>query len=149
MKKVIKYLIVCLVPLLMDFSCTKTNQGLFNVRDFKYIGCKDENQEAESGTVQLKLTSVNDNYLYLEHLNVLFNCCAKKIFATASIINNEIIFNENETNSECNCICPYDLSCKVGPLKADEYLLKIQRGGAIYAEIGISFSTALDTIVYF
>ena len=47
----------------------------------------------------------------------------------AEIVGNDIHVVEIENNPGANCICPYDLGCKIGPLtEGEEYTLHLHKG---------------------
>ena len=51
------------------------------------------------------------------------------IIIEATLVGNNIQINEYETDHSANCICPYDLEFKIGPLRYDTYVLTLKKGG--------------------
>ena len=68
-------------------------------------------------------------YLYFRHVNAMFNCEPDELYMIAEVIGNEIYVVEVEKNPKANCVCPYDLFCKIGPLtEGQNYRLHLNRG---------------------
>jgi len=70
--------------------------------------------------------SYNNNILYLLHENASYNCCIEKIIVTMEMVGNTINIYEEEwygDNSPCKCLCPYDITTKIGCLEAGTYVV--------------------------
>ena len=119
------------------------------LKNFANSGCKGNNTRAdEDGREEVVAYSViHDGYLYLNHQNVLFNCCPGEIGANITVEGNTITIEEYETEMSCKCICPYDLSYEVGPLSVGEtYTITIKRRDAEPITQKIKFTNTLSGI---
>lgn len=73
--------------------------------------------------------AMDGGYLYFKHINAMFNCEPEELYMLAEIVGNDIHVVEIENNPGANCICPYDLGCKIGPLtEGEEYTLHLHKG---------------------
>jgi hypothetical protein len=52
--------------------------------------------------------------------------------------------DENESSSLADCICPYDIDFKLGPLQYGTYILKFKRGGLTFKEYTLDFKKSTD-----
>lgn len=90
----------------MAFSCEKIDNENIVVKNFEYNGCKNTQKGMISEQEYIKIMAIDKNYLYVEHINVFFNCCPGKLFVNAKLNNNEIIFEGGQEEPKCNRICP-------------------------------------------
>ena len=87
---------------------------------------------------------MNGDYLYLKHVNALFNCAADELYTIAEVHDTDIILCEIEKGPMANCLCPYDLGCKVGPLQiGKEYNVHIVKDSCSYGYFTITFSKGM------
>lgn len=84
----------------------------------------------------------SDKCLIIKHINVMFGCDAD-ISVTASINNRVITIAEHHTSST-NCICPYDLTVKVGFLTDGEYTVVIDNGSSDKISFSINYSSKVN-----
>ncbi len=143
--------IMLLTLLLGVVGCNKQENGQVpetGVKDFTSSICKGtlRAEPEESGTFQ----AVEDGYLLMKHLNAVFNCCPGQLFVTVTMVGNEITINEDETEQGCKCVCPYDLSYKVGPLlTSKEYTIVLKQKGIIRARFNIRYAPGLSGNIQF
>ncbi|MCD4833683.1 MAG: hypothetical protein K8R31_07795 [Bacteroidales bacterium] len=150
MKNLSKILFLCGVIVFTAFSCEKDNvdNKIFHVKDFSYDGCKSTSNKSSTDEY-IEYKTVDENYLSVKHVNALFNCCPGKLIANAKIDSTKLIVIEDEEEHGCDCICPYDLNYKIGPLEYGQYQLVIKKGELlIYAEFPITFNSSTDTTHY-
>ena len=57
-------------------------------------------------------------------------------------MDHEIIINESG-ESRTDCVCPYDLTLKIGPLNEGDYRIVIIRDALEYASFNINYTSAL------
>ena len=65
---------------------------------------------------------MNFRYISCIAFMVLLNCCEKAYDPDT------IAVEENEETLGANCICPYDLSYRIGPLNYGRYVFRMERG---------------------
>ena len=61
---------------------------------------------------------------------------------SASADGNNITIVENG-NQQTNCLCSYDLSMKIGPLKTGKYNIAIYKNSLQYTSLSIDFKESL------
>lgn len=116
------------------------------IKDFNYVGCKDEDTlEKSTSTQQINYKVVDGNYLVIKHENAWFNCCFDELTTNVELDSISIIFTEDETNPSCDCICRYDIECKIGPLKYGEYQFVLKRSSAIMFEFSLLLNSSTDS----
>jgi len=72
------------------------------------------------------LTGIEYHYdgkskLTLTHINAGFNCCPGDLFTEIIEDNNEILIEECETSSMCDCNCLYDLTIEITDISPGNY----------------------------
>ena len=102
------------------------------LKNFANSGCKGNTRAGDEGRVEIvEYSVIHNGYLFLNHQNVIFNCCPGELGAKISVDGNIITITESETEQGCKCLCPYDLSYEVGPLTEGEtYTICIKRRDA-------------------
>ena len=120
MKKVL-FSLLSVLFIATTICCNDIDNPVQNVglKNFANTGCKGNDTRAgeEGGRVEsIEYSVIHDGYLYLNHQNVLFNCCPGELGADISVDGNTITIKEYETEQGCKCICTYDLSYEIGPL---------------------------------
>jgi hypothetical protein len=116
------------------------------IKDFNYVGCKDENTLAESANTELiEYRVIDGNYLAIKHKDTWFNCCFDELVTNVGLDSTSIIFTEDETNPYCDCICRYDIECKIGPLEYGEYRFVLRRSTVIKSEFKLLFNSSTDS----
>lgn len=130
-------------------SCSSDDEGTttVNVRNVYTTGCKTEGQPSQAGSATtrspfgaeyVEYKSKTDGYVYINHANVSYNCCSEEIDVTLTVTGNRISVVEKETDTSCNCLCPFDVSYEVGPLKAGKYILVINSHNTLH-EINFTY----------
>lgn len=114
--------------ILLLTCCEKeTSRKVPSVGKITYGDCKPVTKKSgESEYLEYK--TVDTDYLQINHINAWFNCEPGEIFVTAELINGAIVIDAYEDPALANCICPYDLSYRIGPLKYGRYIIRILRG---------------------
>ena len=141
-------IIVLLLGLLAGCEEKETDNSL-KVFDLKLSGCKQNSEKnlATNERAYMIIQGSADGYLYVQHINAIFNCCAETVNVKATLTQNNIQLLERETSSNCNCICPYDLSCKIGPLLSQKYTFSFSENDNEQTPFSFYYSpTLLDTI---
>lgn len=114
-----------------------TGQSLA-VKNVYATGCKTDGQaqNREGGSMPfpgfeeyVEYTCKSDGYVFVRHVNALFNCCSEVIKVDVSQKGNDIVVTETETDNSCNCICPFDVSYEIGPLLPGKYNVKLEACG--------------------
>jgi hypothetical protein len=141
-------LLLPLCVVLLGSGCKDDNaiNGKIKIKDFNYTGCKNENELEESADTELIEYKVADgNYLEIKHKDVYFNCCFDELITNVELDSTSIIFTEDETGAGCDCICRYDIECKIGPLEYGEYLFVLKRSTRIKSEFKLLFNFSTDS----
>jgi len=132
MKTVLKIIFLCGIIVLSAFGC-KDNKNLLipenrllEVKNLIYDGCKSVNDSVDDVNEYIELQTVDSNYLEVNHINVLFNCCPS-IIIHARVEDRAIICNEIDTLPMCNCMCLFDINYKIGPLEYTQYSFELLR----------------------
>ena len=140
MKKLL--FMMCLSAALIFAGCSGDDERHNALKAFARSGCKPNvGTEARSTDISdfhedeiVRYEATTDGCLLLYHNNALF-CCDTDIKATVSIRERVITIIEYHTPST-NCICPYDITMKIGPLNENSYTICIYRD--IEANMGSS-----------
>ena len=149
--------IICGMALVVIGLCGCSNDGAddtqFRVKNVASTGCKSSSAYAEMATrgenpyeEYLEYKAVGNGFLFLKHVNTLFNCAPGELNMQATISGNVIKILETEQQSLADCICPYDLSCEVGPLTNGDYIVIICKGSYEYeqARFTIAYNAGLN-----
>lgn len=138
------------IILFLAFVCTACNKndedihGEIAIKDFNYVGCKNESEK--SAPIETLKCKAEGNYLFVKHENALFNCCIDALVVEVSQDSSSVILAEKETGAYCDCICRYDLECKVGPLEYGEYVFVLKRDSMTHTEFKLYFSSTTDSL---
>lgn len=127
-------------------SCKKEfpNDPL-SIKDLSVSDCKTKGGSSKGIDPEyITLKTVDDYYLLVNHINAMFNCEPGQITVTIEISSNEISMEEDESSSLADCICPYDIDFKLGPLQYGTYILKFKRGGLTFKEYTLDFKKSTD-----
>ncbi len=120
---------------------------------FSQTGCKKTGTKSSDvldtiyGTESIEYEGTKDGYLIINHINALF-CCDANITTTVSIDNDAITIFEH-ADPTTDCICPYDLNMKIGPLKNITYSIVIEDGHPDKKSFTIEFDSNLKGIYNF
>ncbi len=110
------------------------------VSDCKSIG----SNKNVSSPMYITLKTVNDFYLQFNHVNSWFNCEPGQITISLEISSDIISVDENESSSLANCICPFDIGCRIGPLQYGSYSVKFRKAGITFKEYPLIFRKSTD-----
>ena len=115
------------------------------LKNFANTGCKGLTRSDTEGRKEIiEYQVIHDGYLYINHQNVIFNCCPGELGAEISTEGNIITVTEYETENGCKCICTYDLSYEVGPLiEGEAYRILIGKEGEEQKVVEFTFSNHL------
>ena len=115
------------------------------IKDLSVSICKTKGGTAKGIDPEyITIKTVDDYYLLDNHINSMFNCQPGQITITINVSDNVVSMDENESSSLANCICPYDLEFKLGPLKYGTYNLKFQKSGLTFKEYTLDFKKSTD-----
>jgi hypothetical protein len=80
-------------------------------------GCKSSSWD------DINVISINyvDSFLYVNHSNASLNCGYDTVNVTMSMENNIITLQEKETHVDANCLCPVDVSYRIGNVPKGSY----------------------------
>ena len=115
------------------------------VKDLTVSGCKTKGETFKGDEPEyITFKTVNDFYLLVNHINSMFNCEPGEIIVSLEITGNTITIDENESTSLVNCICPFDVEFKLGPLEYGDYTLIFQKGGWTFKKYSLDFKKSTD-----
>jgi len=140
--------LIALFFLIGGAGCNRENANeSIKIEDFSFVGCKEivtnftKSAESEES---IEYRAVAGGYLYIKHVNAVFNCCPGTIKADVSMEGNIINVVETETNPQCKCICGYDLVFKIGPLSNNkEYTLIFSNNKHEFVKFTIEYNSSL------
>jgi hypothetical protein len=140
---------------LIAFSCEKDNNSIkienqsLEIRNEIISECKSGNNKSniynENNTEYLELKYSDSNFLKINHFNVWFNCYPS-IDIQARIESGSIVYSATDTFGIHNCVCPYDLSCEIGPLQFTNYEFKYYRAGNLVINFNFGFNDSTHII---
>jgi hypothetical protein len=138
--------ILGIVFILFLNCCQKENtSSQLSIEQITYGDCK-QGRKKSGDSEYLEYSTVDADYLQVYHVNVFFNCEPGKLLVSAELINDTIVVFEDEETALVNCVCPYDLSYRIGPLNYDRYIFSIRRAGCIYTEFPINFNSSTNGV---
>jgi hypothetical protein len=141
-----KIILSLLIMTLITVVCKKGSpDDPLTIMNLSVSDCKnkgDSNKGIDSEYITIK--TVDDSYLAVNHVSSIFNCQPGEITITINVSGNELSLNENESSHSVNCVCPYDIYFKLGPLQYGTYILKFQKGGQTFKEYTIDFQKSAD-----
>ena len=146
--RILKLNVVFLLFLFIGASCQNDEDDIYGkikIKDFNYVGCKDENAFEKSAYTEIIEFKADGNYLAIRHVDVYFNCCFDELITNVELDSTSIVFTEDETGPGCDCICKYDIECKIGPLEYGEYLFVLKRSTRIKSEFKLLFNSLTDS----
>jgi len=111
-----------------------------SVSDCKSVGLN----KGSTSPMYITLKTVNDYYIQYDHINSWFNCEPGQITISFKMSSDSISLDENESSSAANCICPYDINCRIGPLQYGTYSIKCQKSGVTFEELTFDFKKSMN-----
>jgi hypothetical protein len=113
--------------------------------DLSVTGCKTKGDNAKAVDPEyITIKTIDNYYLRVSHINSFFNCEPGEITVSTEISSDRITINEDETTSSANCICPYDVVFKLGPLEYGPYTIIFQKGGLTFKEYSLTYKKSTD-----
>jgi len=92
----------------------------------------------------ITLNTIDDSYLLFNHINSILNCQPGQITVALSISNDTITLNEEESEYSADCVCPFDITFKLGPLEEGIYTIMFQKFGGTFKEYSLDFNKSTD-----
>jgi hypothetical protein len=138
---------LCIFLLTFTFAGCKKEfpNNPFTIDNITVSDCKSIGENKKGGSpMYISLKTVDNYYLQFDHINSWFNCEPGQISISVEINSNDIIIDENESSSLADCICPYDIGCRIGPLQYGSYSIKFQKGGLTFKEYLLDFNKKTD-----
>ncbi len=134
-------LIFQVVFILLLISCEKIHDlNKLTVDKITFSDCKTNSKKSDN-TERIEYKTVDEDYLEIKHINGMFNCEPGSLLVNVSWEDNIVFIDENEEYPIANCICPYDLCYRIGPMEYGHYILEFQRGGLKYVEFPVDFNS--------
>ena len=116
-----------------------------SLKDLNVSDCKTKSGSPKGvDSEYITIKTVDAYYLHINHINAMFNCEPGQITVTINCVSNSVSMNENESSHLANCICPYDIDFKLGPLKYGTYNLIFKKGGLTFKEYTLDFKNSTD-----
>lgn len=143
-----KNLLICLL-LAAAAAITSCRKGFpdnplsvdnYTVSDCKTKGANGSADDAEFITIK----TVDDYYLLFNHINSVFSCEPGEITIAIDIRADTISINEDETGGTVNCVCPFDLEFRLGPLHYGKYFTVFKKGGLEFKTYSLDFRKSTD-----
>jgi hypothetical protein len=134
-------LIFQVVVVLLLMSCENIHDlNKLKVDKITYGDCKTDSKKSENAE-RIEYKTVDKDYLEIKHINGMFNCDPGRILVNVSEEDNIVSIDENEEYPIANCICPYDLCYRIGPIDYGYYIFDFQRDGLKYVEFPVDFNS--------
>lgn len=151
-RKTILLTVFALFLLLGATGCEKEKTSEMRLRDFSYVGCKENTDKTKQSFSEsilknqeyIEYRAIEDSYLHIKHINAQFNCCPDTIKVNFSTDNNRFVITEDEQNPKCNCFCNYDLEYSIGPLSSKEYTIFIYMGNIEQTKFDINYTPSTE-----
>ena len=128
-------LIIALTSCKKEFPKDTLAMSDLSISDCKAKGDATERIEPEYITVM----TVNDYYILFNHLNSVFNCEPGEIIVSAEVSSNTITIKEDAAKAEANCVYPFDIEFRLGPLGYGNYKIIFQKGGVTFKEYSLTY----------
>lgn len=132
-----------------SISCKKesTNDPM-SIYDLSVDGCKPMEDDAKGDNPfpaeYITLKTIDNYYLLFNHINTIFNCQPGQITVTLSISNDTITLNEEESEYSADCVCPFDITFKLGPLEEGIYTIMFQKFEGTFKKYSLDFNKSSD-----
>jgi hypothetical protein len=92
----------------------------------------------------ITIKTVDDYYLHFSHFNSILNCEPGKITVAIEIKSDTISVNETEESSIANCVCPYDIDFRLGPLEYGIYPVKFKKRDLTIKEYSLNYNKSTN-----
>ena len=147
MKKSIVPVLILFVSIFIT-SCEKIDNQKLRVDNITYGTCK-PGLKSLVANEKIEYRTVDINYLEVNHINAMFNCEPGRLLVDVEFNNDTIFVNESEEQSLVNCICPYDLSYRIGPLEYGTYQFVLKIMSFEHATFELEFNSTTEGIFEF
>jgi len=138
-----KILLTVFAAIVLFIGCEKFKNNKIEIINISNTGCKNTKEQIE--TIRFKAN--NSQQLEITHSNTFFACCPNgTIKVESSHTDKTINLNELYTETNCNCLCAYDLNYTIANLEYGHYNINIYRSNDKYFELEIEFNSNTDTI---
>jgi len=129
----------------MTFTSCKKEIADDLITDLTVSECKGRTYLPKGSSEEyITIKTVEDVYLLFSHINSIFNCDPGEITVTADITSGTITIEEKESKAGLRCICPYDITFKLGPLEYGNYNIIFQKEGNTFKEYSLDFNESTD-----
>jgi hypothetical protein len=92
----------------------------------------------------ITIKTVDDYYLLFSHINSLLNCEPGEIIVSTGISSDTITINEDAAKADANCVCPYDIEFKLGPLEYGNFTIVFQKTGLTFKEYSLTYKKSTN-----
>jgi hypothetical protein len=127
------FLLTGIIPLIFVIGCHKDDHNDEHVTiqvahsDCKRLSSPDRQTVADSNESCIEYEYfLQQNKLFLKHINAGFNCCPEDIYCTLTVTNDTIKIQEFEMKQLCSCECLFDLDMEISGIFAGQYHLIVQ-----------------------
>ena len=115
------------------------------INELSVSDCKTKGENSTAADPEyITIKTVDDYYLKFSHINSILNCEPGKITVSIEIKSDTISVNETEESSLANCVCPYDIEFRLGPLEYGIYPVKFQKGGLTFKEYSLNYNKSTN-----
>lgn len=137
-----------LILIFVVSSCNKDfSNGPLVIKDLSYGDCKTKGTNTTIFDPEyITLKTIDKDYILCEHINTIFNCDPGEIIVSVQMLDDTLIIEENETKAAADCICPYDLTFKIGALQYGVYPIKFKKEGITFIESTLDFNES--TVIF-
>ena len=119
------------------------------IKDLSVSDCKGKVDLVKSLDQEyITIKTIDDYYLLFNHINSIFNCDPGQITVSIEISSNTITIKEDESKAGLRCICPYDITFKLGPLQYGTYTVVFQKGGQTFKEYSLDYDKSTNIKIY-
>ena len=128
-----------------------SNTKSFKVTNITNSGCKanaaksdDANVNSQNNTIEsIVCEAAGENAMRVTHNNAVLNCEPGTINIDAKREGNIITVTESETTNLANCVCYYDLGCKIEPIEDGEFTVIIKHKDKEKTRFTISYNSSM------
>ncbi len=122
--KALKIFFMLFISVFVFSSCEREPQKL-SYRIESDSGCMQENRSGITKKDEAIIYRGNHDQMYIEHINVLYDCKADSITIDARVRDNYIVVRENEYAKEGDCSCPRTVSYVIEKIPSGKYIVVV------------------------
>lgn len=159
-----KYLlpIYCIFLLPFFFSCSE-NEAVINentkpsinqdieISEFSFTDCITKSYNEEGDFPSIQIIGQADNTLNIKMFNTEFCCGTDSVSFLENYNSNNIEIEIVDNGPFTYCLCPHNLEFSIGPLKEENYILKVIESDNSYSRdtfiIDFIYSQTIDTTI--